>query len=359
MQFSTAHRQVPIWTAIKLAAGALLGWSFLSYVLFLVLDNYQPEHLTHVGITQWKSLPDRYVICSSPARAPLNIQPSSARGYIYTGDEVMFAETQGFVDCVAVANGSIAQVGHENDVLLHFCEIDHDASLPSNHLALAGKKKRRGPRGHKAARLERAKALAQSRINQVAFDASCDIRRLAPGQTLLPGFQDAHGHILDYGWSRSVANLVGTTSVDDVIERLESYVRSDPKLMAFVADNNIEKNVKDKPWIEGLGWDQTKWSPPIFPTAADLSRSVLLRKFPIMLRRIDVHALWLSEVGLELVATNAKRFAQPSRSSNWRVDRQCHESGVSGNAEKDDRPAQALSRSRDPRFASRRNYCSW
>uniref|UniRef100_V5GJ46 Amidohydrolase 3 domain-containing protein n=2 Tax=Kalmanozyma brasiliensis (strain GHG001) TaxID=1365824 RepID=V5GJ46_KALBG len=139
--------------------------------------------------------------------------------------------------------------------------------------------------------------------------SKCDLRRLRPGQTLFPGFHDAHGHILDYGWSRTVADLVGSTSVQDIIDRLEAYVRSKPHLMAYALSGGASSaNATTVPWIEGLGWDQTKWTPAEFPTAADLGRSELLRRFPIVLRRVDVHALWLSEIGLDMVMRGAKDF---------------------------------------------------
>ncbi|KAJ1019916.1 hypothetical protein NDA16_004197 [Ustilago loliicola] len=79
--------------------------------------------------------------------------------------------------------------------------------------------------------------------------------------------------------------------------------------MAFaLADDTSAANATSLPWIEGIGWDQTRWTPAEFPTAADLSRSTLLRRFPILLRRVDVHALWLSEVGLDMIVRGAKGF---------------------------------------------------
>ncbi|PWN43094.1 amidohydrolase 3 [Ceraceosorus guamensis] len=123
----------------------------------------------------------------------------------------------------------------------------------------------------------------------------------APNQCMLPGLQDAHGHVLELGWSISSVNLVGASSVQEIIERVENYVEARPDVLA---DEDL--------WIEGLGWDQTRWSPPIFPAASDLASSRLLANRRISLRRVDVHALWLSPRALADVERGA-RFPRPDQ----------------------------------------------
>ncbi|KAI5474325.1 protein of heat shock protein Hsp70 family [Pseudohyphozyma bogoriensis] len=106
---------------------------------------------------------------------------------------------------------------------------------------------------------------------------------LKRGQALLPGFIDAHAHILQNGEAASAVDLVGAASVEEVIERIAKFIAKDPKL------------VEDKSrFILGLGWDQTKWPGASFPTADDLERDPRLAGRPIYLKRIDVHALWVS-----------------------------------------------------------------
>ncbi|GAC98522.1 hypothetical protein PHSY_006116 [Pseudozyma hubeiensis SY62] len=262
------------------------------------------SHL-HILSSQLTSLPSRYAICSAEHRGELDLSPTTHTATsIYTGDEQRFADQQGFTQCVAVEDGVIIDVGSEQDVLSKFCGL-HE---PHTSSGSASKHQWRGPRSNKAARLNRH---AKGRKGGVLRRKDkCVVRRLRNGQALFPGFHDAHGHILDYGWSRTVANLVGSTSVRDVIDRLEAYVRSRPDLMAFALANEAKAaaNEPSVPWIEGIGWDQTKWTPSEFPTAADLDRSTLLQRFPIVLRRIDVHALWLSGKGLDKVVSGAKGF---------------------------------------------------
>jgi predicted amidohydrolase YtcJ len=73
---------------------------------------------------------------------------------------------------------------------------------------------------------------------------------------VLPGLHDAHGHVLDQGWALESVNLVGARSVEEVRLRIEQHLAARPELEA-----DRER------WIEGIGWDQTLWDPPVFPSA--------------------------------------------------------------------------------------------
>ncbi|KDN39829.1 amidohydrolase 3 [Tilletiaria anomala UBC 951] len=125
----------------------------------------------------------------------------------------------------------------------------------------------------------------------------CNLRVLAPGQAIYPGFHDAHGHVLELGWSLSVANLVGCESKDCIMKRLETYVET----LSVSSEAGVASG-----WIEGLGWDQTRWSPAIFPTASDFSNSPVLKYLKVVLRRVDVHALWVSPAVLDQLHAQGK-----------------------------------------------------
>src|SRR5690349_7563431 len=43
------------------------------------------------------------------------------------------------------------------------------------------------------------------------------------GRTLLPGFVDAHGHVMDLGFAALHLDLTGTTSLADLQQRLRDY----------------------------------------------------------------------------------------------------------------------------------------
>lgn len=106
---------------------------------------------------------------------------------------------------------------------------------------------------------------------------------LPPGHAAYPGFHDAHVHLLDYGWSLTAARLNGCESTACITQRLEEHVRT-----------------SSTEWLEGLGWDQTLWSPAVFPTWRELDTPTL-RHRKIVLRRVDVHALWVSKPVIDLL----------------------------------------------------------
>jgi predicted amidohydrolase YtcJ len=95
----------------------------------------------------------------------------------------------------------------------------------------------------------------------------------AHGRTLLPGFIDAHGHVMELGLSAIQLDLVGTSSLDELKQRLRSFAAAHP----------------DARWIIGRGWNQELWPDKRFPTAADLDSVVADR--PVVLDRVDGHAL--------------------------------------------------------------------
>ncbi|GAA6039999.1 hypothetical protein JCM8097_002660 [Rhodosporidiobolus ruineniae] len=118
---------------------------------------------------------------------------------------------------------------------------------------------------------------------------------LKEGEAMLPGLIDAHAHVLAYGEAKSSVDLVGASSTADIVARIAAFIERDPAL----------KNDRSK-FILGLGWDQTRFSDTkgSFPTADDLDRDPRLQGRPIYLKRIDVHALWVSPAILKLLPPN-------------------------------------------------------
>jgi predicted amidohydrolase YtcJ len=93
------------------------------------------------------------------------------------------------------------------------------------------------------------------------------------GQTLLPGFIDAHGHVMDLGFAALHLNLTGTSSLTELQQRLRDYAAAHP----------------NDAWLIGFGWNQELWPAKRFPTAADLDAVVSDR--PVVLERVDGHAV--------------------------------------------------------------------
>lgn len=111
----------------------------------------------------------------------------------------------------------------------------------------------------------------------------------AKGRFVYPGFNDAHAHFLGYGLSLRSANLVGTESWDDILKRLQDFVK--------------QKSIQPGQWITGRGWDQNDWAVKEFPTNEKLD--ALFPANPVVLTRIDGHAAVANTQALNLAGVNA------------------------------------------------------
>jgi predicted amidohydrolase YtcJ len=93
------------------------------------------------------------------------------------------------------------------------------------------------------------------------------------GRTVMPGLIDAHGHVIDLGFTALRLNLTGTSSLAELQQRLRDYAAAHTDLK----------------WISGFGWNQEQWADKRFPTSADLDAAVGDR--PVTLERVDGHAV--------------------------------------------------------------------
>ena len=103
----------------------------------------------------------------------------------------------------------------------------------------------------------------------------------ANGKTILPGFIDSHCHFYNLGLDQQVVDLRGTTSFEEIIERL------------IASDLNNESDL-----IVGRGWDQNDWDNKQFPVNTELNK-VFENKL-VVLERIDGHAYIVNDNALEL-----------------------------------------------------------
>ncbi|HYO20800.1 MAG TPA: amidohydrolase [Flavisolibacter sp.] len=106
----------------------------------------------------------------------------------------------------------------------------------------------------------------------------------AAGNAVYPGFIDAHAHFLGYGLGLQTANLVGTESWDEILNRLHEFAK--------------RRNISAGQWIIGRGWDQNDWPVKEFPTKEKLD--VLFPNNPVLLTRVDGHAAVANQKALDL-----------------------------------------------------------
>ncbi|KAI0386852.1 amidohydrolase family-domain-containing protein [Hypomontagnella monticulosa] len=112
------------------------------------------------------------------------------------------------------------------------------------------------------------------------------VRNARPGFAM-PGLWDGHGHLLQYGEFLNSVDLFGSTSMDDARSRVRDYV-----------DQNPNVGSKEE-WLRGVGWDQMALGK--MPTADDLAADKQLKDLYIMLDRVDVHCIWVSQAVLNLL----------------------------------------------------------
>jgi predicted amidohydrolase YtcJ len=131
-------------------------------------------------------------------------------------------------------------------------------------------------------------AVRDGRIIAVGDDA--DMRDLCgpeteqinlEGRVALPGFTDAHLHLLEYGLSLTGVQLDGLGSPADAVSAV-----------AHRAQRTLPGE-----WIRGWGWNRNLWPGSPFPTRDDLDP--VTPHNPVYLISKDMHAGWANSLALE------------------------------------------------------------
>jgi predicted amidohydrolase YtcJ len=141
-----------------------------------------------------------------------------------------------------------------------------------------------------------AEALATRGGRIVAIGAQNDLQGIVRakqvvdlgGMTVLPGFIDAHAHLMSLGVAKLTVDLVGVRSETAVAGLVEQRIR------------------KSEPgqWVRGRGWDQNLWSTKRFPTHQILDK--IAPNNPVYLVRIDGHAAWINKKALEIAGISSQ-----------------------------------------------------
>lgn len=122
------------------------------------------------------------------------------------------------------------------------------------------------------------------------------------GALVAPAFVDAHVHTSQTGLRLGGLDLAAATSAHDLLDLLASYARGHPDAV-----------------ILGFGWDETRWSDPRLPSAAEIDRAAPGR--PVYLSRVDVHSGLVSGALNERAPAMATR---PGWDGTGRVEREAH-----------------------------------
>ncbi len=135
----------------------------------------------------------------------------------------------------------------------------------------------------KALAISNGKITAIGRTDKILAGAGAGTRVVdLQGKTVVPGFIDAHGHLMGLGFSLQRLNFSGAKNYREVIDAVAAKAGSVPK----------------GDWILGRGWDQNEWPSRSLPMHAPLSRSS--PDHPVALTRIDGHALLVNRKAMEI-----------------------------------------------------------
>lgn len=114
-----------------------------------------------------------------------------------------------------------------------------------------------------------------------------DFRFDGKGKTLIPGFVDAHGHVMGLGFAALTLDLSRTKSLEEAQQALRDYAAKYP----------------NRQWIIGRGWNQEAWGLGRYPNAAELDAVIADR--PVYLTRVDGHAAWVNSAAMKAAGITA------------------------------------------------------
>ena len=105
------------------------------------------------------------------------------------------------------------------------------------------------------------------------------------GKTVIPGLNDSHMHLLMVGMLLSTADIVGVSSIDEMIERVKDFMKQNPDAC--------------RNGILSMGWNQDFFAEKRLPLRADLDR--ISTDIPIVLRRVCGHVAVVNSKVIEIL----------------------------------------------------------
>lgn len=114
------------------------------------------------------------------------------------------------------------------------------------------------------------------------------------GKTVLPGFIDAHIHLLSAAFRSYHIDAAHCTSEDEVAELVRERAAQTPV----------------GHWIQGGQWDKNQWPGGNFPTKASLD--AVAPEHPVVLWSKDGHLLWVNSLALQRAGIDAQTPNPPT-----------------------------------------------
>jgi predicted amidohydrolase YtcJ len=110
----------------------------------------------------------------------------------------------------------------------------------------------------------------------------------AKDERLVPGFDDAHTHVLSGGELLTSVQLNDATSAEEFARRIAERAKHTPA----------------GEWIEGGNWDETKWTPASLPTRQLID--AVAPDVPVAVDRYDGHMILVNTLVLKLAGITAQ-----------------------------------------------------
>jgi predicted amidohydrolase YtcJ len=137
----------------------------------------------------------------------------------------------------------------------------------------------------------RAQAMAVRGDRILAIGAEMDVLKTKgpatividlQGRFVMPGFNDAHMHLIEAGFKRLTVDLTGVNSIAEFRERIRKRV----------------EKTEPTEWITGFGWDETLWHEKTLPTRWDIDE--VTTEHPVFLKRTDGHVAVANTLALKM-----------------------------------------------------------
>ncbi|MBV9209983.1 MAG: amidohydrolase [Acidobacteria bacterium] len=125
---------------------------------------------------------------------------------------------------------------------------------------------------------ERIVAVGSTQDLRARYEAAREID--LQGKLMTPGFNDAHLHLMDGGFSLMRVDLGGAKTLDEALSLVAARIRELPP----------------GSWVLGRGWDHTLWGNR-WPTRQDLDK--VSPNNPVWLYRVDGHIGWANSLALQ------------------------------------------------------------
>ena len=109
----------------------------------------------------------------------------------------------------------------------------------------------------------------------------------AHGAAVVPGLIDSHGHVRGLGAALRSLDLRRVKSEAEAAHRVHLAV----------------KEHQPGEWILGSAWDQNLWASKQFPGAESISAAA--PRNPVVLTRVDGHAIWVNRKAMEIADLNS------------------------------------------------------